>query len=123
MVRVYILSDKDLFGQGVMRLLKGESTIEIVGKGAEPDQAIEDIERLRPDAVIVESSDFVQDSVSTAARILRTSATMKVVCLNLKDNKLHVFHGEQREARGVEDLVDAINHETATSHRLVQQGG
>jgi two-component system, NarL family, response regulator LiaR len=122
MVRVYILSDKDLFGQGVMRLLKSESAIDIVGKGAETDQAIEDIERLRPDAVIVESNNLVQDTVSTVARILRTSTTMKVVCLNLQDNKLHVFHGEQREARGVEDLVDAINLETAASHRLVAKG-
>ena len=119
MVRVYILSDNDLFGQGVMRLLKSESEIEIIGKGAETDRAIEDIERLRPDAVIVESNNLVQDSVSTVARILGTSTVMKVVCLNLKDNKLHVFLEEQREARGIEDLVDAINHETATSHRLV----
>ena len=122
MVRVYILSDKDLFGQGVMRLLKSESEIEIVGKGAEADQAIEDIERLRPDTVIVESNNLAQDSISTVARILRTNATLKVVCLNLKDNKLHVFHGEQREARCVEDLVDAINHEAATRRRLVSKG-
>lgn len=118
MVRVYILSDKDLFGQGVMRLLKSESEIEIVGKGAEADEAIEDIERLKPDAVIVESNNLVQDSVSTVTRILRTNTTMKVVCLNLKDNKLHVFLGEQREARGVEDLVAAINRETVASRRL-----
>jgi DNA-binding NarL/FixJ family response regulator len=122
MVRVYILSDKDLFGQGVMRLLKSEREIEIIGKGAETDQAIKDIERLAPDAVIVESRDLIQDSVSTVARILGTSTTMKVVCLSLNDNKFHVYQGEQREARGVEDLVDAINSEVSSSHRIAQKG-
>ncbi|MBI5034146.1 MAG: response regulator transcription factor [Chloroflexi bacterium] len=111
MVRVYLLSNNDLFGQGVMNLLRLESEIEIVGRGAELDKAFEEIRQLLPEAVIVESNDLIQDSVLIVTRLLKTETPVKVIGLDLKENRFHLYHREQREARGIEDLVDALKTE------------
>jgi chemotaxis response regulator CheB len=121
MARVYLLSNNDLFGQGVMSLLRLEPELEIVGQGAEVDRAIEEIKRLTPDAVIVESDDLIQDSLPIVARILKTETPVRVIGLDLKQNKFHFYTGEQREARGVEDLVEAIQTELSTGYHDVQE--
>jgi len=119
MVRVYILSNNDLFGEGVMNLLRLESEVEIVGQGAECDNTFEEIKRLQPEAVIVESNDLVQDSISIVTRILKIETTVKVVGLDLKENKLHLYYGERREVKGIKDLVDAIKTELSTRYQTV----
>ncbi len=118
MFRVYILSNYDLFGQGVMNLLRLEPEIEIVGQGAVFERALEEIKRLLPEAVIVESNDLIQDSLSNITHILETETPVKVICLNLQENKLHLYRGEQREARDVKDLVDAIKCQASASRQV-----
>jgi DNA-binding NarL/FixJ family response regulator len=116
MLQIYILSNNDLFGEGVVNLLRLESDVEIVGQGVESDEAFEDIKRLQPEAVIVESNDLIQDSMSIVTRILKAEMPVKVISLNLKENKFRFHHGEQREVRGIEDIVDAIKPELSPSH-------
>ena len=119
MVRVYILSHNDLFGQGVTNLLRCESDIEIVGQGDDIEQANAEVQRLTPDAVIVESDDLLPDSAWIVTHLLKTDLPVKVICMNLEENKLQLYCGEQREARGVEDLVEAIKTELSPSHPKV----
>jgi hypothetical protein len=44
-------------------------------------------------------------------RIFREGLVTKVVGLNLQDNTVSIYRGEQRIARGVEDLLEAIEME------------
>ena len=119
MVRVYILTNNDLFGEGVLNLLRLEPGVEIVGQGAVCGNAFEEIKRLLPEAVIVESNYLLQDSMSIVTHILDIESPVKVICLDLKENRFHLYRGEQREVRGVEDLVDAIKTELSPSHHTV----
>ena len=121
MARVFILSKYPLFGRGVESLLRQETELEIVGQETDADQAIERITELHPDVVIVDSSDPACDPIATITRILKTETPVKVIGLDLKENKIHLYHGEQREARGVEDLVAAIKTELSTSHYNVSK--
>jgi len=109
MVRVFMLSMHPLFGQGVESLLRRETGMEIVGQETEVDKAIEHIAELRPDAVIVDSTDPACDPTATVTRILRAGVTARIIGLNLGDNTLSLYRGEQRVAKGVEDLIKAVN--------------
>jgi hypothetical protein len=110
MVRVFIFSCHPLFGQGVERLLCQETGLDIVGWETDVDKAFERIKKLKPDVVILESSDPAGDPTPAVMRILREGLGIKLVGLNLKDNTLCIYWGEQRVVKSIEDLVKAIEH-------------
>jgi DNA-binding NarL/FixJ family response regulator len=94
MVRVFIFSSHPLFGQGVERLLCQETGLDIVGWETDVDKAFERIKKPTP----------------AVMRILREGLGIKLVGLNLKDNTLCIYWGEQRVVKSIEDLVKAIEH-------------
>jgi AmiR/NasT family two-component response regulator len=108
MIRVLILSSHPLFGQGVESLLRHEPGLEIVGWQADVDDAIERIKELQPDVVIMDSGDPVCSPTPAVMRILREGVGTKVIGLNLQDNTVCIYRGEQRVVREVKDLVEAI---------------
>jgi DNA-binding NarL/FixJ family response regulator len=109
MKRVFLLSSHPLFSQGVESLLRQETGLEIVGCDTDVDQAVKHIKELRPDVVIVDRNDLDVDLTPGVMCILRERSGTKVIGLNLKDNTLCIYRGEQRIAREVEDLLEAIS--------------
>jgi DNA-binding NarL/FixJ family response regulator len=110
MKRVLILSSHPLFGQGVESLLRQESRLEVVGREADVDQAMERIKELQPDVVVIDSADPAGDPTPALMCILREGVGIKVIGLNLQDNTVCIYRGEQRVVREVKDLVQAIEH-------------
>jgi DNA-binding NarL/FixJ family response regulator len=108
MKRVIILFSHPLFGQGVESLLRRETGLEIVGRETDANKVIERIKELRPDVVIVDSADPACDPMPVVMRILREGVGTKVIGLNLQDNTMCVYRGEQRVVKEVKDLVEAI---------------
>jgi DNA-binding NarL/FixJ family response regulator len=108
MRHVFIISSHPLFGQGVESLLRQEAGLEIVGRETDVDKAAEHIQELRPDVVILDCGDPACDPTPTVMRILREGLGTKVIGLNLQDNTLCIYRGEQRVVKEVKDLVEAI---------------
>lgn len=117
MKRIFMLSSHPLFSQGVESLLRRETRLEIVGRETDVDKAIERIKALRPDVVVLDSADL-RDPLPVVMRILREGVGTKVIGLNLKDNTMHVYRGEQRVVKQVEDLVEAIEGQGSGSEPL-----
>jgi len=107
MKRIFMLSSHPLFSQGVESLLRRETGLEIGGREADADKALERIKELRPDVVVLDSADL-HDPMLVVMRILREGVGARVIGLNLQDNTMCVYRGEQRMVKTVEDLVEAI---------------
>jgi DNA-binding NarL/FixJ family response regulator len=114
-VSTFIISSYSMFQQGLKSLLSQQSNVEIVGRAAYPDQAIDQVRDLHPDLVILDSTNLADDPRSVLKRIFRACPTIKVICLNLHSNLLAVYLlTEPRSAevrvlkRKVEDLPDLI---------------
>jgi len=107
-----MLSSHPLFSQGVESLLCQETGLEIVGREMDLEKGLDRIRELRPDVVIVDNGDPTCDPTPTVMRILREGLGIRVIGLNLRDNMVCVYRGEQRVARGVEDLLEAIQAES-----------
>ena len=105
MKRVFILSSHPLFSQGVESLLRQEPGVDIVGRETDVDKAIERIKELQPDVVILDNGDPTPEVMC----ILREGVGTKVIGLNLQDNTICIYRGEQRVVKEVEDLVEAID--------------
>jgi len=107
-VRVFILSDQSLFRLGVENLLRRETGLEVVGCEVDIGQAPGCIKELLPDVVIVNDADVSCDPTSAALRILKECAVPKIIWLNLQNNTMCIYCGEQQVVKEVKDLVRAI---------------
>ena len=94
-----------MFSQGVESLLRQEPGVDIVGRETDVDKAIERIEELQPDVVIVDRADPAGGSMLVALRILREGVRSKVIGLNLQDKTIGIHRGEQQRPEGVKVLV------------------
>ncbi len=111
MKRIFLLSSHPLFGQGVESLLRRETELDIVGRESDIDRAIARIKKLRPDAVIVDSNDSIPDPALVVMRFLREGLETMVIGVNLWDNVVCVYRGQQGVIKEVRDLVQAIHGE------------
>jgi DNA-binding NarL/FixJ family response regulator len=108
MRRVFLLSSQSIFGQGVASLLRREMALEIIGQETDLERAIECIRALGPDVVIFDCNDPQVDPTLAMLRIFREGLGTKIIGLNLQDDSIYIYRREQRIARGVEDLLEAI---------------
>ncbi len=110
MKQVFIISRHRMFASGLESLLQQESGDEIVVVGQETDlkQAIEKIEALQPDVVILADNETWEDSLPAVFYILREKSVPKVIGLNLNNNNLFVYEARQGIAKNVKDLITAI---------------
>ena len=126
-MRVLIIANNPLFSQGVESLLRQESRLEVMGREADVDKAMERIRELEPDVVIVDSGDPTCGPTPAVMRILREGVGVKVIGLNLQNNTICIYRGEQRVVKEVKDLVEAIEPspllpEQVSSEDLVRLG-
>lgn len=119
MKRIFMLAGHPLFSQGLELLLRRDLGLELVGSEADIDRAIEGIRALQPDVAIIVAGDQHRDSSASVVRVLRESPRTTVIGLNLQESTISIYRGEQRVARGVEDLVAAIEQDGGSE----QDGG
>ena len=113
-MRVLILSDQSLFRLGVENLLRRETALEVVGCETDIDQALACMKELVPDVVLVNDADPSYDSTSVVMRLLEEGAGTKIIRLNLQNNTIYIYRGEQRVIKEVKDLVEAIKQPPVT---------
>ncbi len=113
MKRIYMLSSQPMFSRGVETLLRKEPGLEIVGWESDVDRAVEQIQKLQPDVVILDTRDQDSGQAQMVMRILCGRPGTTVITLNLENNRLCIYRGEEREAIRIQDLYAAIEQNGA----------
>jgi hypothetical protein len=108
LIRVLMLGCNPLFRESIERLICREMEVEIVGRETSIDRAFACITTTKPDVIVVDSSDPDFDHGKVILRVLEHDLSIKVIGLNLNDNRIWIYRGEQKVAKAVQDLVDAI---------------
>lgn len=106
--RVFVLSRHSLFGQGIEALLSQADGVEIVIPETDINTAVECIQHNRPDVVILNCDDPEPDLTPAVLCIIRERLGISVIGLSLKDNKISIYRGEQKQVCQLEDLLGAI---------------
>jgi putative dimethyl sulfoxide reductase chaperone len=114
MKRIFMLSSQLMFSRGMENLLGGQANVEIIGHESDVTLALKRIRELQPDAVIIDSKDLISASSRVVASILKEAPGAKVISLNLTNDQIRVYHGEQRTARCVDDLLEVIEQDGST---------
>jgi len=109
MVRVLVVSANDLYGRGIAALVRTKPGFQVVGYEPDLDGAIDAIQQLRPEAIVLIQAPYpLSEAMEWAARALSAGAD-RVVWLNPNDHTLRIIEHEQRIARRVEDLFTAMS--------------
>lgn len=104
--RVFILTSHPLFSESVETLLREQSGLEVVGVGGVAPETLAQIRETLPDAVVVVAAGEEQEALVSS--IFHEISGVKVVALNLDDNRIRIFYQQLKVGRQVEDLLEAV---------------
>lgn len=109
--RVFIIWSHPLSHESV-RLLLNHPDVEIVGATADHLIAREEITRLQPDTIIVEVEEMTKGVPTEALALLESSPCVtRVIGFSLQDNRLSVYHREERTVARAEDLLGLVHND------------
>lgn len=124
-IRVVVVDDHALFRRGLELVLAAEADIDIVGEAADGVEAIQQVEALRPDVVLMDVR-MPKASGIEAARTLRDRVPeARIIMLTVSDDEEDLFESVKAGAVGyllkevsIEEVADAIRA-VARGHSLV----
>jgi DNA-binding NarL/FixJ family response regulator len=115
LTRVLIADDDDLMRAGLVELLAGEPSIEIVGEASTGRQAVERARRLDPDVVLMDVRMPDLDGIEATRELTRASQRARVLILTTFEQDDYIFGALRAGASGFllkrtrpEELIAAV---------------
>lgn len=114
-IRVMIVDDKELFREGLRKVLTRQADIEVVGDAPDGRRAVDMVRQIKPDVVLMDVMMPVMDGVEAARRICTQFPKTQVVMLTVSENEQNLYEAIKAGARGyihkdtsVDDVTTAI---------------
>ena len=115
-LKVLLADDKEVFREGLARLLKEQEYIEVVSQCANGKQAIKDVKETKTDVVLIDSNILDCGSNEATREMKKSSPQVRVAVLTDSKNERDLFSAIESGATGylqkntkVEDLVQSID--------------
>lgn len=121
MIRILLVDDQVIIRQGLKALLELEADLQIVASADNGQAAIEKVEALRPDVVLIDIRMPGMDGVAATRIICQCFPETKVLVLSGYDDQAYLAEALQAGARGYL-LKDTPAEELAASIRSVYRG-
>ena len=122
MTRVLLVDDQTLIRQGIHVLLMTEPGMEVVGEATNGKEALQFVEQLRPEVVLMDVRMPEMDGVTATREITARHPEIGVIILTTFDDEAYIFEGLRAGARGYL-LKDISSEEMAEAVRVVAKGG
>ena len=120
-IRVLIADDHVLVRKGTAALLETEESIEVVGEASDGEEAVEQVERLQPDVVLMDLVMPQMDGIEATRRIAESQPGIRILVLTSFAGDDKVFPALKAGAHGYL-LKDAQPEELVRAIREVHQG-
>ncbi len=109
-LRVFLVWKHPLLHDMVAAILR-QVEVTMVGESF-GNQVLETMQSLKPDVILVEEEEGLLEQVLP---YLTTLNSGRLVCINLADNKLNIYHREERMLNQTADLIAALEQKPAGS--------
>ncbi len=113
--RVFLADDHGILREGLKHILMQSSFCEVVGEAADGKEALEKIDEIKPDIVIMDISMPEMTGIEAARKIRKYYPDMKVIILSRHDNEEYLeqllkygIHGYVLKDDAGHDLIRAI---------------
>lgn len=121
MIRLLLVDDQQLICQGLKAMLSLESDLEVVGIANNGKAALEQVEALQPDVVLMDLKMPVMDGREATRLICQSFPNTSVLVLTTFDDDGYIVDAMRAGAKGYL-LKDMPSEELAQAIRLVQSG-
>ena len=121
MIKVLLVDDQTLIRQGIRLLLEIEPDIQVVGQAANGREALQQVETLQPDVVLMDVRMPEMDGVAATRALTSGFPEVKVIILTTFEDDETVFEGLKAGARGYL-LKDISSEQMADAVRKVAAG-
>lgn len=118
-IRVFIVDDHIMLREGIKKLINSDSGFDIVGESGDGSEAVELVNKLKPDIVLMDISLPSLNGIEATRRIKRDNPKIKVLALTMHDNEEYLSQMLQAGASGyilkkaavseLRNAIDAIN--------------
>jgi DNA-binding NarL/FixJ family response regulator len=122
MIRVFVVDDHPIVRQGLVTVLEDEPDFAVVGAAGSAEEAVAQVERLRPDVALLDLELAGEDGVAVIPRIAAASPKTRVLIFTAYDTDERVFGALEAGAKGYL-LKGAPTEEIARAIRVVDAGG
>lgn len=125
MISIVLADDHQVVRQGLRSLLEAETDFKVVGEASDGLEAVQLVERLKPNAVVLDLMMSGMTGIEVARQVSRRTPETAVVILSMHDNEAYVLEALQAGAKAYvlkestsNELVRAIREATLGRHYL-----
>ncbi len=115
-IRVLVADDHAILRTGLTHLLSEKDGIEVIGEAENGREAVQMVQELNPDIVVMDISMPVMNGMDATKEIRKRNQTVKILMLTVHDNEEYLSQAFQAGAAGYvikkaadSDLVNAIH--------------
>ncbi|MCK5348637.1 MAG: response regulator transcription factor [Desulfobacula sp.] len=90
LIKIVIADDHTIVRQGLRKLLEEEDYIEIIGEAMDGRQAVQKVQELKPDVVIMDIAMPILNGIEASRQIKQSSMETKVVILSMHDHNRYI---------------------------------
>jgi DNA-binding NarL/FixJ family response regulator len=120
-ITVFIADDHTLIRDGLRSLLAAHTNVEIVGTAADGRTAVREVQRLRPDVVLMDITMPELNGIEATRQLAERCPSAKVVILSVHATVEHYYQAARAGARGYL-LKESAAEEVAAAIRAVHVG-
>ncbi|HEX9891960.1 MAG TPA: response regulator transcription factor [Actinomycetota bacterium] len=124
-LRVLIVDDHGLFRKGLQMVLQQEPDLEVVGEGADGQEAVEKAQELMPDVVLMDVRMPKRGGIEATQQIKELLPHAKILMLTISDEEADLYDAIKAGAAGYllkeipsEEVADAIRGVWAGQSRI-----
>ena len=121
-LRILVVDDHTVVREGICLLLEAQPDIEVVGEAREGQEALELVERVRPDLVLMDISMPGMNGLEATHQIRSTYPEVKILILTMQEGDEYFFRVLSAGASGYV-LKGASSGELLMAIRAVSEGG
>ncbi len=121
-IRIALVDDHLIVRDGMKYLLEEESNIEIVGEGTNGLEAIELVENINPDILLIDIRMSEMNGIDAVRAINKNKTNTKCIILSMHDSEEYILQSIDAKAKGYL-LKDAGKVEILKAIKTVFEGG
>ena len=120
-IRVLVVDDHAIMRDGIRAMLSVVDDVDVIGEAADGKQAVERVQEMEPDVVVMDIAMPDMDGIEATRRIQKKSPRVRVLILTQHDNKEYILSAIKAGASGYVPKR-ALGSDLVTAIRAVHKG-